>query len=55
MPRNTASPDEQKFRAEDDVRTMIRAEEIRNDKPRLGRAMKEAKVQMAALKKVNGK
>ena len=44
--------EDQKFEAEQDVRTFVRAEEIRKDSKRFDRAMKEARVQMAALKKV---
>ncbi len=40
------------YQAEDDVRTLVRAEEIRKDGKRLDRAMKQARKQMAALKKV---
>ena len=43
---------EQQFQAEQDVRTMVDAEKIKKDKKRLGRAMKEAKKQAAALAKV---
>lgn len=45
--------DEEKYEAEEDVRTMIRAGEIKADKPRLKRCMKMAKEQMAALKNVS--
>ena len=41
------------FEAEDDVRTLVRAEEIRKDKPRLKRAMKKAREQMTALENVS--
>lgn len=44
-------PDED-FEAESDLRSLIEAEKVRNDKPRLKRAMAKAKEQMAALKKV---
>ncbi len=40
------------FEAEHDLRSLIEAEKVRNDKPRLKRAMVKAKEQMAALKKV---
>ena len=43
---------ELEFEAEQDVRTLVRAEEIRKDKKRLGRAMASARKQMGALKKV---
>lgn len=43
---------EKKWRAEDDIRTMQRAEEIKKDKERV-RAMKQvAKIQMKELKKI---
>lgn len=44
--------DEQKWQAEEDVRTLVRAEEIRKDKPRLQRATAMAKKQLAALQGV---
>ena len=44
--------DEEQFQAEQDVRTMVDAEKIKKDKKRLGRAMKEATKQAAALAKV---
>ncbi len=44
--------EEQKFQAEDDVRTLVRAAETRADKPRLSRAAKMAKEQLTALKDV---
>lgn len=46
------SKDEQKWRAEDDMRTLLRAEEIRADKARLSKASAIAKQQMAAVAKV---
>ncbi len=52
MPGVSIPKQDQKFQAEDDVRTMVRAEEIRKDGKRLARARKEARTQMAALKKV---
>ncbi len=43
---------ERRWRAEDDIRTMKQAEEIKKDKARV-KAMKEvAKAQMAELKKI---
>lgn len=44
--------DEAKWQAEDDVRTLIRAGEIKKDKKRLARALKMAKEQMASLQAV---
>ena len=44
--------DEEQFQAEQDVRTMVDAEKIKKDPKRLGRTMKEAKKQAAALAKV---
>lgn len=38
-----------KFEAEDDLRTLIRAGEIKGDAKRHGRAMKEARAQKKAL------
>ena len=59
MPSDAAkskmTAEDQKFQAEDDVRTLVRAEEIRKDSKRFDRAMKQARVQMAALKKVKAK
>lgn len=53
MPPDAAmSKTDLKFEAEQDVRTMVRAEEIRGDTKRHDRAMKEARSQMANLKKV---
>jgi hypothetical protein len=46
------SKDEMKWRAEDDMRTLLRAEEIRADKARLSKASAVAKQQMAAVAKV---
>ena len=44
--------DEERFQAEDDLRTLLAAEKIRKSKPRLTRAMKMAKEQADALDKV---
>lgn len=44
--------EEEQFQAEQDVRTMVDNEKIKKDPKRLGRAMKEAKRQSAALDKV---
>ena len=56
MPRDEPKTAEDlKFEAEQDLRTLVRAEEVRKDTKRLDRAMKEARSQMAALKKVKAK
>lgn len=52
MPMQPSKTDEQKWQAESDVRTLIDAEKIKADKPRLRRAMKMAKEQADALKNV---
>lgn len=44
--------DRQTFEAEDDVRTLVRAGEIRNDKARLKRATAMAKKQLQTLKEI---
>ena len=56
MPHVTkaTTAEDQKFQAEEDVRTLSRAAEIRKDKPRHARAAKEARAQMAALNDVGG-
>lgn len=43
---------ERKYRAEDDIRTMQRAEEIRRDKERMKAVKDVAKEQMNGLKKI---
>lgn len=53
MPKLTGQDLE--FQAEDDLRTLQRAEEVRSNKTRLNRAKKVANKQMKALKKVAGK
>ncbi len=45
---------DQKYMAEDDLRTLTRVAEIKADKPRYKRALKMARAQMAALKKLAG-
>lgn len=42
--------EEEKWQAEEDVRTLVRAAEVRADKARMKRAMACAKEQMAAMK-----
>lgn len=44
--------DEAKWRAEDDARILMRAEEVRRDKARLATAQAQAKRQMEELAKV---
>lgn len=46
---HSATQDRQEFQAEDDVRTLINAEKIKRDKPRLKRALVKAKEQREAL------
>lgn len=50
-PKMTAEQKKQEedWRAEDDVRTLVRAAEIRKDKPRLKRAQAKAKEQLASI------
>ena len=48
----TPSQEEKKFQAQDDLRTLTRAAEIKKDSDRMKRVMSEAKSQMEALKKV---
>ena len=48
----TEKADRQKFEAEDDVRTLVRAGEIRKDKGRMKRATTMAKAQLKTLKEV---
>lgn len=52
--KETASEkaDREKFEAEDDVRTLIRAGEIRNDRGRIKRATAMAKEQLKTLKEI---
>ena len=49
---HATSADDKKYQAEEDVRTLVRAEEIRKDKSRLRRATVMAKKQLAALRGV---
>lgn len=48
----TEAERESKFEAEQDLRTLIQAGEIKNDPKRMKRAMKERRSQEAALQKV---
>lgn len=53
MPMDGPSKDEEKrFRAESDLRTLVEAEKIKTDKPRLKAAMDMADEQRNALGKV---
>lgn len=45
---------DKKYQAEDDVRTLTRAGEIKKDKPRYKAAMAMAKTQMADLQAIGG-
>jgi hypothetical protein len=47
--------EEMKWRAEDDLRTLQRAQEIQADKARMGMAKRMAAQQVKALSKVAGK
>lgn len=48
-------PDEQDWQADSDMRTLIEAEKIKKDKPRLRRAMRKATEQREALAKITAK
>ena len=48
----TDDEQEKKWEAQNDCRSLIEAQEIKNDPDRLKAAMKEAKTKMAALKEV---
>jgi len=50
-----SSPDERRWRAEEDLRTLQRAQEIQADKARVKMAQKIAAEQMKALSRVTGK
>ena len=47
-------PDDSKWRAEDDMRTLARAEEVRNDPKRLAAAKKMAREKLAELQTIAG-
>lgn len=49
-----SSKEQDKYRAEDDSRTLMRADEIRNDKGRLGNARAHVRGQMKAMGRVAG-
>lgn len=44
--------DQEKYRTEDDLRTLARADEIRGDKARMRKVRQLAKEQLAAAKKI---
>lgn len=46
---------EMRYRAEDDLRTLQRAEEVRKDRGRLGMAQRVAKEQVKALSTIAGR
>ena len=48
----TSSTSDDKYQAEEDLRTMKRAMEIHADKMRFGRAMKMAKTEMGMMEKM---
>ena len=52
MAHETSKSEQQKFEAEQDVRTLVTASEIRADKARFRRATKMAKKQLEVLKEV---
>jgi hypothetical protein len=47
-------PDDAKWRAEDDMRTLARAEEVKADPKRLAAAKKMAKEKLAELQSIAG-
>lgn len=49
------SDDEKRWRAEEDTRTLMRAEEIKSDKARMKACQDHAKKQTSAMAKVTGK
>ena len=53
MPQGPSKAEMEKFQAEDDVRTLVRASEIRADKARFRRATKAAQQQLKALQEVS--
>ena len=48
------SQSDKDYRAEDDLRTLISAEKIKRDKPRMKAAMGKHKEMLAAMKNVEG-
>lgn len=49
------SKSEQDYRAEDDFRTLQRAEEVRMDKSRHGRALQHGAKQMTGMQRIMGR
>lgn len=49
------SPEEKRWRAEDDMRTLMRADEIKADRARMKACADHAKKQASAVAKVAGK
>lgn len=47
-----SSPDEARWRAEDDMRTLARAEEVKADPKRLAAAKKMAKTKLAEMQSI---
>ena len=54
-PSTKPSKSEQDYRAEDDFRTMQRAEEVRIDKPRMERALAHGRKTVQAMTRVMGR
>ena len=52
MANGMSKAEKEKFEAEQDVRTLVNAAEIRTDKARFSRATRMAKKQLEALKEV---
>lgn len=52
MPHPPVTAEDKEFEAEQDVRTLVNAEKIKGDAPRLKRAMTKAREQATALRKV---
>lgn len=48
------SEQEKEYMAENDLRTMVEAEKIKRDKPRMAAAMKKHKEMMAAMESIDG-
>lgn len=53
-PGRLAAAEDRKFRAQDDLRTLQRANEISGDKSRMTAAQREAAAQKRALEKIAG-
>ncbi len=54
MPHETDKAQDARFKAESDVRTLVEAAKIKQDKTRMAAAQKSAREQKAALDKVKG-